>query len=200
MSEKLPQAKDYFTDSLRTAIANGDLVNLREAMDDQKPSFVTEGISNRLLVRDFLTLQKQRLSQFDEGLESGSDVGHDEYTRSYIAMLDRDLATAFIDEAGSQTPQKLKGDERLRREFRESGDAIAFATHIAAIDVRKLTPPEDIVGWMQNVRDSIVEDLWDCVQTYREQGFTQTTASEFHETVIHLVGGVDEMIRGSLSL
>ncbi len=197
MNEKVPHVKDYFSDSLRTAISSGDLAGLREAVDNQAPSFVTEGISNRLLVRDFLVTQKQRLSQLDEGLEKTTDTSFDDYTRAYINALDSDLKDMFIDEDSSKV-RKLNGDERLRRELRESDSALALAKHIADIDVRKLTPPEEIISWMQNVRDSIVEDLWNSVQTYREQGLTAETASDFHEAVARIMSGLNEKISGSL--
>ncbi len=198
MNEKIPQAKDYFNDSFRVAIVSGDSTNLREAVDSLTPSFVTEGISNRLLVRDFLVIQKQRLSQFDEDLEKATaGAGLDEYTRSYINALDDDLKTTFMDEDDSDA-QKLKGDERLRRELRESDSAITLATHIANIDVRNLTSPEDIIGWMQNIRDSIVEELWDSVQTYKERGLTPATTKEFHDTIARIVDSINEKISGSL--
>lgn len=115
-----------------------------------------------------------------------------------INALDDDFKTTFIDEDGSEDTQKLKGDERLRRELRESDNAVALATYIANIDVRDLTSPEDILGWMQNTRDSIVEELWDTVQTYRESGATPETAKEFHETIARIADSINKKISGSL--
>ena len=198
MEDKTPNAKYYFSESLRAAIDEGDTSRVVEAVETQPASFVTEGISNRLIVRDFLVTQKQRLVQLDDGLDEATNGRLDEYAQAYIHALDTDLKDAFITDEGAEN-QKLTGDDRLRSALREPSATINLARHIASIDVRKLTPPDAIVDWMQNVRDSIVELLWEAIQDYKEDdSATGTGVASVRKAIAQLIEDMDRKISGSL--
>lgn len=169
MTERYPPAKYYFNRELVAAIGKGDDDAIRGAIGGLAPSFVTEGISNRIKAHAFLQVLRRRLVAFDDGLELVVNLRLDEYTRTFLRSVTRDTRDAFYDRSGGPS-NALTGDALLRRELATSPTAVALARQIAEIDVGELTPPEDIAKWMWNWRNYIVETLRECVHDYREQG------------------------------
>ncbi len=190
MKEKIPQVKDYLSQPLQDAIHDGDIVGLREAIDAYPGSFATEGISNRLVVRDFLVNENERLAQLDAQLDDSTEPA-DQRVRSYIQGLDMRLQEVFVsDDSGG----KLSGDERLREVLRNFEGDKELIQHLMGVDVRELTPPQEIARWMQYVRDGLVEDLWEAVQDYRETGDVRA----IHASIARISESLDRKAEGSL--
>jgi len=200
MNQEPQKTESYFSEDLRAAITSGDTSEIKAAVELQEANPVTEAISNRLIVRNFLLKQKQGISLLDEEVSSDASNPHAIIAdvQSYIGVLDNDFVDSFVTEEHSDAG-KLSGDAHFRLVLSESTkSSVALARQLGALNVALLTPPDMIFEWMQNVRDSIVESAWDSVQDIREDGASARALETMHQSIAKLVASLDEYIAGSL--
>lgn len=201
MNEQPQSQKHYFIEPLREAIALGDPMKIKEELERQPVNAVTEAMSNRLIVRSFLLMQKQRLSQLDGEISiniSKPDMMIKSVS-SYLNSLDIDFDNSFSGSENGEKSNKLSGDDYLRGILSQTNEVSThLGRQLVELDVARLTPPESVLAWMQNIRESIVQSMWESVQDVRERAADEVSLRSVHQAVTSVIDDLDKYIAGSL--
>lgn len=201
--ESKPQhsiASDFLDDRLVQAIADGNREEIVVALSNQEPNLLTEAISNRLVVRGFLADQKSKLIALDGQLSSQENADQMvEYVRQYLQTLRVDFTEAFVGEKEGGELEKLSGDKLFREALSESGESLAYiARQVTDIDATALTPPDKVFDWMEHIRESIIESLWDVAQDIREDAYRSEAVLNTKQEIHDQIAKLDWYIQGSL--
>lgn len=182
------------------AIRSGEQKNVVAALKSQEHTEITEAISNRLIVRTFLVMQKGGLAVLDRQLS-------DQLTATQAARLIRDylreLKSQFTDMfvAGKLQDKyaKLSGDKLFREALSAPGEPSAeIANKLIEINANSLTSPANMYEVAEYIRDSITETLWETVQDIRERGADEQVRADAKRVITEQVARLDSFIEGNL--
>lgn len=196
--------QDYFPvarlldEALVLAIDAGDHKAVVAALGEQKPNWVTEAISSRLMARAFLMRQKGKLVTLDESLEGKPVAEVVRLLREYI----REMRDEFTEDFGADTDSegiKLRGDQLFREALSSTDESsVIVARHIISIDSSKLTLPEKVFDWLRSVHGIVTEALGEAIQDAHESRTDDQAVADARRVIADQITRLNRHISSSL--